>query len=419
MAKYEKGREHHLKAPERNLSKNLQILRRSWSEKFQAQETNKEAKKVSLSQEEAQESYILQGEVNTDFVQWLSRSLVCTSEEPRDLGALASALISGFGECTKICSLSSFQFILTFPLVAKMEEVLDKHEELDLWFVNVKKWGYRIKVKEIGSAIQLIQTTDTLATTPPSMEAMDSNDGVVGFEDIEDDVASADDAACSDLRRNDTVVAEQDGELLKEPRVQNNSNGAQGIERPELNSVHSVHSTTKTKTTCFSQSGYSEEIFKVTQHLSSLGAGAEHKPAQIDEQQAPGFETNVDDQVNEILACPQALETPALSLEEGEIQIPQHENGLLQPPLGFHAAKNQKKKSAGRKPQGSRSEVPKKPFHSQSSNQTSDAIQQIAKESLYVGKILGLKVIENEEAAATRITKTLKKNKRDNCKLER
>ena len=145
MAKYEKGRgkgrEHRLKAPECNLNKkNLQILRRSWSEKFQTQEANKEAKKVSLSQEAAQDSYILQGEVNTDFVEWLKRSLVCTSEEPRDLGALASVLISGFGECTKICSLSSFKFILTFPSVAKMEEVLDKHEELDLWFVNIKKW---------------------------------------------------------------------------------------------------------------------------------------------------------------------------------------------------------------------------------------------------------------------------------------
>ncbi|KAJ8442616.1 hypothetical protein Cgig2_008392 [Carnegiea gigantea] len=134
----------------------------------------------------------------------------------------------------------SFKFILTFPSVAKMEEVLDKHEQLDLWFINVKKWdqndyceirrvcrfntidgdliisledaGYRIKVKEIGSAIQVIQTTDTLATAP-SMEAMDSSDGVVGFKGIEDDVAAADDVACSDLRRNDMVVAEQDGEL--------------------------------------------------------------------------------------------------------------------------------------------------------------------------------------------------------------
>ena len=52
---------------------------------------NNEAKKVRLSQEGPQESYILKREVNLDFMDWLSRSLVCTSEEPRDLGALASA----------------------------------------------------------------------------------------------------------------------------------------------------------------------------------------------------------------------------------------------------------------------------------------------------------------------------------------
>ena len=39
------------------------------------------------------------------------------------------------------------------------------------------------------------------------------------LEDIEDDVASADDAACSDWGRNDRVVAEQDGEELKETQV--------------------------------------------------------------------------------------------------------------------------------------------------------------------------------------------------------
>ena len=101
---------------------------------------NNEAKRVRLSQEGPQESYILKGEVNSDFTEWLSRSLVYTSEEPRDLGALSTALVSGFGECTKICTLSSFKFILTMPTQERMDELLSNHEELDLWFVSVKKW---------------------------------------------------------------------------------------------------------------------------------------------------------------------------------------------------------------------------------------------------------------------------------------
>jgi len=53
---------------------------------------------------------------------------------------LASAVISRFGQCIKICALSSFKFIFTFSTLAELEDVLSNHEELDQWFVNVKKW---------------------------------------------------------------------------------------------------------------------------------------------------------------------------------------------------------------------------------------------------------------------------------------
>lgn len=48
---------------------------------------------------------------------------------------------------------------------------------------------------------------------------------------------------------------------------------------------------------------------------------------------------------------------------------------------------------------------------SQSSSQTSSSMQQVAKESLQIGNILGLKVISNEQAAMGRITRSLKKTK--------
>ena len=82
----------------------------------------------------------IQGKINEEFVPWLSRSLVCTTQEPRDLATLADAIIQGYGQCTKICALSGLQFILTFQSEAEMEYALSNHEELDNWFTDIKKW---------------------------------------------------------------------------------------------------------------------------------------------------------------------------------------------------------------------------------------------------------------------------------------
>ena len=58
-----------------------------------------------------------------------------------NLAALTSAINSGFGQCTKICALSIYKFILTLPTIELMEDVLRNHEELDSWFYEVKKWS--------------------------------------------------------------------------------------------------------------------------------------------------------------------------------------------------------------------------------------------------------------------------------------
>lgn len=62
----------------------------------------------------------IKGEINLDFVEWLRRSLVCTSGEPKDLATLSSAIINGYGQCTKISALSSYKYILTYPTEALM-----------------------------------------------------------------------------------------------------------------------------------------------------------------------------------------------------------------------------------------------------------------------------------------------------------
>ncbi|KAJ8425473.1 hypothetical protein Cgig2_021086 [Carnegiea gigantea] len=251
MAKYDKlrgeSRKHHIKDRVEN---NHKPQRRYWRKKIQVQPHNNKAKKVRLSQEGPQESYILKGEVNSDFMDWLSRSLVCTSEEPRDLGPLASALICGFGECTKICSLSNF--------------------------------GYRLKIKEVGPSVQVIQLAH-IPCSPPLAEAMDSNHEVVGFEELDDEVALEDDVECN--------------------------------ERPEDNPFESIHTQSRTKTACFSQNGYSEEIFKTTQHLYSLEADAEHKEPEINDKQPLGFERNDNDNHVLVFSPTKEINVPPLGFE--------------------------------------------------------------------------------------------------------
>jgi len=82
----------------------------------------------------------MKGKVNEDFIPWLSRSLVCSSRVRRDLATLADAIINNYGQCSRISALSGFKFILTYPSVEARDAALENHEELDLWFYEVKKW---------------------------------------------------------------------------------------------------------------------------------------------------------------------------------------------------------------------------------------------------------------------------------------
>ncbi|KAJ8429154.1 hypothetical protein Cgig2_010020 [Carnegiea gigantea] len=114
--------------------------RKIWRKKNEFHDNSTKRKDLRFSQEDQQGSEILQGRVKSEFISWLNRSLVSTYDDPRDLGALAIALISGYGQFTKVCSLSSFKFIPTFLTVEQMEDALNNHQDLDLWFSEVKKW---------------------------------------------------------------------------------------------------------------------------------------------------------------------------------------------------------------------------------------------------------------------------------------
>jgi len=73
--------------------------------------------------------------------EWLQRTLVCTTEEPRDLATLSSAICMGLGPSVKVAALSSYKFLITFLTIEEMQHTLDNQVEIQQWFGEIKKWG--------------------------------------------------------------------------------------------------------------------------------------------------------------------------------------------------------------------------------------------------------------------------------------
>jgi len=112
------------------------VPRKVWREKGEAV-----GHKRTTSQGSQQFMAKITGEVNEEIEDWLERSLVCTTEEPRDLGSLASAIFEGCGPSCTVRALSAFKFLLTYPTVEEMKGALSNQDELLVWFLDVKQWA--------------------------------------------------------------------------------------------------------------------------------------------------------------------------------------------------------------------------------------------------------------------------------------
>ena len=82
--------------------------------------------------------------------------------------------------------------------------------------LHLQDAGYRLVVKEVGLKVHVIQKVDTNTSRSSSMEASYS-DGVVGFEDVDDDVAKQDEMAAIDKKGNDMEVEEGADKAVKNP----------------------------------------------------------------------------------------------------------------------------------------------------------------------------------------------------------
>ena len=313
--------------------------------------------------------------------------------------------------------------------------------------LNIEDLGYRILIREIGPVLQTIQTGQT-SPSSPSMEAMDSNEGVLGFEDIEDEVASVD-VARDDSRRLNTVATEDkdDNEEVKVTEdVSNEGNQANG------SPGDSLISTTRTRSVNFSQNGYSEEVFKISQHAPSLGLGAAYQQPAQHACQPPGFGSIANDHANVGI---DGTAFPQITLEDGDSTAQQLEEELPRPP-GFDSPKRHDHSellvdpACESKPPSSASPIQlaitapetlelnkkakttfkKKPVPSlriltrrrkmlqssskstDNSNKTSEGTRQLARDALEIGRILGLAMIDKEDAAIKTITTSLKKERK-------
>lgn len=504
MARFEKGRRRvQSRAPKGKHVNKRAPVRQEWRKK---EITNGGGNNGGGNNDNNQEEslQVVKGQINEELLERLHCSIVCTTDSPRDFGALASALIDGFGLFTKIWALSKHKFILTFPTIQQMEEVLSNPEELHQWFVNVKKWdeyevceirrvwievlgvpphgwhkenfkkiaelwgrmicleraidktesfesmrilidtgifktingdfvlhmgnsGYRITVKEVGSALLQIHQAQP-SSACPSKEVTDPNEGVIGFEDLNDTedsakgitdsnskVANTPEVDAIDLEQVATMVNSEEvhkslsnlkevvpqEEAHESPTFENKLEANESGGRPEDNLELSMQSSTKTKTANFSQNGYSEEMFKITKRPSTL----ENSVAQTgsDIQPPPGFENILEPNYCETIHPRQASrETAQPTSCEPPPRLGSATQGICV------KRKERKGKKAGAK--SNKVSLSRRSYNS--SNQTSDSIHKLVRESIEIGKLLGVSVVANEKAAEVRITKSLKKAKR-------
>jgi len=121
-------------------------LRKEWRRRDKSSLENLEKSSNQTQQgDEGQNVYaVISGQVNNEMEGWLTRTIVGTTAEPRDLDTLASAIISGYNPEVKVSALSCNQFLLVFPTEEKMLEALHDQVELGQWFVDIKKWGMEV-----------------------------------------------------------------------------------------------------------------------------------------------------------------------------------------------------------------------------------------------------------------------------------
>jgi len=203
---------------------------------------------------------------------------------------------------------------------------------------------------------------------------------------------------------------EEEAELSN---LSSNSKIWKGQESPRIkDSRQTAQSLTRTKTVSFSCIGDSEELYKSKKHLRTLEAQDTNEGSSQVSQPPPGFE--FDSQRYPVEGNTQPSIERVMNSEDSEQKqsveadkLKDYKRALLKQP-DCSVQENHSLVDAYTK---NRQDLVQEPALSINTKVTSESLKQLAHESLQLGEILGVKVIGDYEAAISRITKPLKKNR--------
>jgi len=223
--------------------------------------------------------------------------------------------------------------------------------------------------------------------------------------------------------RKECFVDEFEDEARRALAVQIFSKGAADKEpQGSYDNGQMNSSATKTKTVSFSQNGYSEELLKVNQHLSALETREEQEESQNDSttMPPPGFESGkAKDNSNH------NVQTEPISKDiEGQLRVAEKVSSDQSNSLGSQRCVGEHKTVDSQPNTGS---LPHRPSYkkillhsnSESSSSTPESLVKLAKESLQVGELLGVRVTGSVEAAISRITTPLKQLRKKSKKTRK
>jgi len=451
------------------------VVRKVWRKKYSGPNQQKAGRE---DEEGVAPQIIVRGQTNEVMEEWLERTLVCTTEQPRDMATLESAIIEGIGQPFKLRALSCVQFLLTFENAQTMYEILEQQVELEHWFINVKKWsledrcetrrvwlevigvpphgwkwenfkdiaekwgkfislgrstlntesfetmrvqiatavfqkieaeillqvgfgGYRVMVREV-------ETVSQMARIGECASHEESKSDIPGFEDIGDNIRNTGEEDAEGWNREI-----QNGPEEEEDKESQGSYG----------SGHKDTSNTRTKTVSFSQNGYEEELLKVEHHLRLLGKRKEKEGSQPEEDSTsppPGFELEMQNNHSN------SIKVNGDISKNNDGQEKTNDRGLSEQSNPVYSPSFMNEDRAGISIDNSEDANQKRSYkiallqnNAESSSSTPESLVKLAKESLHIGELIGIRVTGNVEAAISRITTPLKKIRKRSKKSKR
>jgi len=150
--------------------------------------------------------------------------------------------------------------------------------------ITIGYGGYRVMIREVETISQVFIKAPYMSICTNKDDKLSDN-MAPGFEDIDDNISHH---GAEDEEQSPCPVQNFSNETRVEETTSSNSSRQHAL------------SKTRTPTVSFSQNGYSEEIFKVQQHLSKIAATkeVEELSKQHDSQLPPGFEFEVEKDTN-------------------------------------------------------------------------------------------------------------------------